>query len=79
MIFGDTTNSNNLAAYNGTDFVLVGFQAGPALHKCKVKLLEILVQSRSVIVQAVNDEVIFIITVEFTIDSADAENALPGF
>ena len=36
--------------------------------------------SRSVIAATVNDEVIFIISpVEFTIDSADAENAISGF
>jgi len=77
----DTTNQQ-LYAYNGTDFVLVGPQdAGSGITQMQSKTVRDTGSiSRSVIAATVNDEVIFIISpVEFTIDSADAENAISGF
>jgi len=77
----DTTNQQ-LYAYNGTDFVLVGPQdAGSGITQMQSKTVRDTGSiSRSVIAATVNDEVIFVISpTEFTIDSADAENAISGF
>lgn len=77
----DTTNEQ-LYAYNGTDFILIGPQdAGEGVTQ---------MQSRSVrdtqgivhpvITSVVNDTVIHIISNDtFTIDTTDAENVIPGF
>ena len=80
MIFGGIQLTQQLYAYNGTDFVLVGSQdAGSAgITQMQSKTVRDTGDiSRSVIAATVNDEVIFIISpVEFTINSTDAENAL---
>ena len=82
VIFGGIQLTQQLYAYNGTDFVLVGPQdAGSGITQMQSKTVrdnrDI---SRSVIAATVNDEVIFIISpVEFTINSTDAENAISGF
>ena len=77
----DTTNQQ-LYAYNGTDFVLVGPQdAGEGITQMQsrsVRDTEGL--TKSVIVATINDEEIFVVSgAQFTIDSSDAENAIPGF
>jgi hypothetical protein len=77
----DTTNEQ-LYSYNGSDFVLIGPQdAGSGITQMQSKTVrDTLALSRSIIAATVNDEVIFVISpIEFTIDSADAENAIPGF
>ena len=77
----DTANEQ-LYAYNGTDFILIGPQdAGEGVTQ---------MQSRSVrdtngfvhpvITSVVNDVVVHIISNDtFTIDTTDAENVIPGF
>jgi len=77
----DTTNQQ-LYAYNGTDFVLVGPQdAGEGITQMQsrsVRDTEGL--TKSVIVATINDEEIFVVSgTQFTIDSSDAENDIPGF
>jgi len=77
----DTANEQ-LYAYNGTDFILVGPQdAGEGVTQMQSRTVrDTLGNSRSVIVSLIEDEVIHIISnVQFTIDSADSENAIPGF
>lgn len=77
----DTANEQ-LYAYNGTDFILVGPQdAGDGVTQMQSRTVrDTLGNSRSVIVSVVNDEVIHVISSQqFTIDSSDANNAIPGF
>jgi hypothetical protein len=77
----DTTNEQ-LYSYNGADFVLIGPQdAGTGITQMQSRTVrDTGTVSRSIIAATVNDEVMFIISpVEFTIDSADAENAISGF
>ena len=77
----DTVNEQ-LYSYNGSDFVLIGPQdAGSGITQMQSRSVrDTLLVSRSVIAATVNDEVMFIISpVEFTIESADAENAISGF
>ena len=77
----DTTNEQ-LYAYNGSDFVLVGPQdAGDGVTQMQSRSVrDTLSVNHSVIVSVVNDTVVHIISnEEFTIDSADAENRIPGF
>ena len=77
----DTANEQ-LYAYNGTDFILVGPQdAGDGVTQMQSRSVrDTESNSRSVIVSVVNDEVVHIISSQqFTIDSSDAENAIPGF
>jgi len=77
----DTVNEQ-LYSYNGTDFVLIGPQdAGSGITQMQSRSVrDDLAVSKSIIAATINDEVMFIISpVEFTIDSADAENAISGF
>jgi hypothetical protein len=77
----DTVNEQ-LYSYNGSDFVLIGPQdAGSGITQMQSRSVrDTLAVSKSIIAATVNDEVMFIISpVEFTIDSADAENAISGF
>lgn len=77
----DTTNEQ-LYAYNGTDFVLVGPQdAGEGITQMQSRTVRSDQQvTKSIITATINDEVIFIISNEtFTIDTTDAENAISGF
>ena len=76
------TSNEQLYAYNGTDFILVGPQdAGDGVTQMQSRTVrDTLGNTRSVIVSLIEDEVIHIISnVQFTIDSADSENAIPGF
>jgi hypothetical protein len=76
------TNNEQLYAYNGTDFVLVGPQdAGEGITQMQSRTVrDDQSLTKSVITATVNDEVIFVISSQqFTIDSSDAENAIPGF
>lgn len=77
----DTANEQ-LYAYTGTDFILVGPQdAGEGVTQMQSRTIrDTLGTVRSVIVSLVDDEVIHIISPnQFTIDSSDSENAIPGF
>ena len=77
----DTANEQ-LYAYNGADFILVGPQdAGDGVTQMQSRSVrDTESNTRSVIVSVLNDEVIHIISSQqFTIDSSDAENAIPGF
>lgn len=77
----DTANEQ-LYAYNGTDFILVGPQdAGDGVTQMQSRSVrDTEGASRSVIVSVINDEVIHVISSQqFTIDSTDVNNAIPGF
>lgn len=76
------TSNEQLYAYNGSDFVLVGPQdAGDGVTQMQSRTVrDTLNVNHSVIVSVVNDTIVHVISNdEFTIDSADAENRIPGF
>jgi hypothetical protein len=76
------TNNEQLYAYNGSDFVLVGPQdAGDGVTQMQSRSIrDTQAVNHSVIVSVVNDTVVHVISNdEFTIDSSDAENRIPGF
>ena len=76
------TNNEQLYAYNGSDFVLVGPQdAGDGVTQMQSRSVrDTLGDNKSVIVSVINDTVVHVISnEEFTIDSSDAENRIPGF
>ena len=76
------TNNEQLYAYNGSDFVLVGPQdAGDGVTQMQSRSVRnTLGQNKSVIVSVINDTIVHVISnEEFTIDSSDAENRIPGF
>jgi hypothetical protein len=76
------TNNEQLYAYNGSDFVLVGPQdAGDGVTQMQSRSIrDTQAVNHSIIVSVVNDTVVHIISNdEFTIDSSDAENRIPGF
>jgi len=77
----DTANEQ-LYAYNGSDFVLVGPQdAGDGLTQMKSRTVrDTLGSAHSIITAIVDDVVVYIISNDtFTIDNTDAENVIPGF
>ena len=77
----DTANEQ-LYAYNGTDFILIGPQdAGEGVTQMQSRSVrDNTGTSHSVIVSVVDDTVVHIISnVAFTIDNTDAENVIPGF
>lgn len=77
----DTANEQ-LYAYNGTDFILVGPQdAGEGITQWQSRTVrDDAAATRSVIVGTVGDVPIAILSSqEFTIDATDTENAIAGF
>ena len=76
------TGNEQLYAYNGTSFVLVGPQSAGS---GQTQILSATVRdtsnvSQPIIKAVVNDEVVYIISsTDFTIDTGDANNAIPGF
>ena len=77
----DTANEQ-LYAYNGTDFVLVGPQdAGEGVTQMQSRSIrDTLGVTHSIIASVVNDTVVHIISNDtFTIDGTDAENRIAGF
>ena len=76
------TSNEQLYAYNGSDFVLVGPQdAGDGITQMQSRTVrDTNGINHSVIVSVVDDTVVHIVSNDtFTIDSADAENRIPGF
>jgi len=76
-------NANEqLYAYNGTDFILIGPQdAGEGVTQMLSRSIrDSQGTSRSVITAVISDSVVFTVSNEaFTIDNTDAENVIPGF
>ena len=76
------TDNEQLYAYNGTDFILIGPQdAGEGVTQMQSRSVrDTLGVVHPVITSVVDDTVVHIISNdEFTIDTTDAENVIPGF
>ena len=76
------TDNEQLYAYNGTDFILIGPQdAGEGVTQMQSRSVrDINGTVHPVITSVVDDTVVHIISNDtFTIDSTDAENVIPGF
>jgi len=76
------SGNNQLYAYDGTSFILVGPQStGSGVTQMQSKTVKDTTSTnRSVIAATINDEVVYLISsIEFTIDSTDASNAITGF
>jgi hypothetical protein len=76
------TDNEQLYAYNGTDFILIGPQdAGEGVTQMQSRSVrDINGIVHPVITSVVEDVVVHIISNdEFTIDTTDAENVIPGF
>jgi hypothetical protein len=76
------SGNNQLYAFDGTSFILVGPQStGSGVTQMRSKTVKDTTSTnRSVIAATINDEVVYLISsIEFTIDSTDASNAITGF
>ena len=76
------SGNNQLYAFDGSSYILIGPQStGSGVTQMRSKTVKDTTSTnRSVIAATINDEVVYLISsIEFTIDSTDASNAITGF